>query len=200
MAVLGAGPVGRALVDGLHRAGRTVRVGVRSPDDAKYQDLDAAIEVVTIEAAVAASDVTILAVPADALGSVLSTTSFEPGHIVIDACNAVFTAMPEGFDSIGDFVASRLGPGVGFVKAFNTIGAEHLGNGAFDDGRAFLPIAGDPLAVEAATELATMLGFDAVALGGRDVIGMVEDHARLWIHLAFRCGWGRDFGFTRVQR
>jgi hypothetical protein len=24
---------------------------------------------------------------------------------------------------------------------------------------------------------------------------MVEDAARLWIHLAFRCGWGRDFGF-----
>ena len=38
--------------------------------------------------------------------------------------------------------------------------------------------------------------FDVADLGGPEAIRIVEDHARLWIHLAFRCGWGRSFGFT----
>jgi predicted dinucleotide-binding enzyme len=82
------------------------------------------------------------------------------------------------------------------AKAFNTVGAEHLGNGRTDHGAVFLPVAGDPEAVAAVVALAAGLGFDVVDLGGREQFGMVEDHARLWIHLAFRCGWGRQFAFT----
>jgi hypothetical protein len=60
----------------------------------------------------------------------------------------------------------------------------------------FLPIAGDPEALDVAAGLAAALGFDVAVLGGRERIAMVEEHARLWIHLAFGCGWGRQFAFT----
>jgi hypothetical protein len=43
--------------------------------------------------------------------------------------------------------------------------------------------------------LATELGFDVAVLGDRSAIRLTEDHARLWIHLAFSCGWGRSFHF-----
>jgi hypothetical protein len=45
------------------------------------------------------------------------------------------------------------------------------------------------------SRLARAIGFDVADLGGPECVGMVEDAARLWIHLAFRAGWGRDFGF-----
>ncbi len=61
------------------------------------------------------------------------------------------------------------------MKAFNTIGAEHLAEGGIE---------------------ARSLDFDVADLGGPEATRIAEDHARLWIHLALRCGWGRSFGFT----
>jgi predicted dinucleotide-binding enzyme len=89
-----------------------------------------------------------------------------------------------------------LAPDVLLVKAFNTIGAEHLGDGRFGSDRAFLPIAGDEQGLRVVEPLAEALGFAPVALGGREAFGHLEAHAALWIHLAFNCGWGRDFGFV----
>jgi hypothetical protein len=86
------------------------------------------------------------------------------------------------------------------VKAFNTIGAEHLGDGRIEGRALFLPVAGDDAGRPLAVELARSLGFDVADLGGPDAIRLVEDHARLWIHLAFRCGWGRSFGFQVARR
>ena len=122
----------------------------------------------------------------------------ESGQVVADATNAVRAPVPDGHDTMGDLVAALVPDAVAVVKAFNTIGAEHLGDGRFGEQRAFLPIAGDQEGVEAVLPLAEQLGFDAVALGGREAFGMAEDHARLWIHLAFVCGWGRGFGFAVV--
>jgi hypothetical protein len=85
------------------------------------------------------------------------------------------------------------------VKAFNTIGAEHLGAGRVGGTAAFLPLAGDDDGRGIVAGLARDLGFEVAELGGRDTIRLVEDFARLWIHLAFRCGWGRDFGFAVVR-
>ena len=50
------------------------------------------------------------------------------------------------------------------------------------------------------SELAAGLGFEVADLGDRGAFGLVEAHARLWIHLAFACGWGREFGFAVVRR
>ena len=69
------------------------------------------------------------------------------------------------------------------------------------DGTAlFLPVAGDEGAVDTVAALAVDMGFDALPIGGRDTVLLLEGFAALWIHMAFRVGQGRDFGFAKLHR
>ena len=197
IAIIGAGSVGTALAVGFGRAGHHVVAGVREPDQTKYGDLPVAAT--TIESAVADATVVVLAIPADSLVAVVPTLDLRAGQVVVDATNAVSTPIPDGFDTVGDVVGSLLPSDVALVKAFNTVGAEHLAGGTYDP-PTFLPIAGDEAGLEVVASLAADLGFDVADLGGRDAFALVEHHARLWIHLAFRRGWGRDFAWSIVRR
>jgi hypothetical protein len=193
IAVIGAGRVGSALARGLQHAGHRVVAGVRDPD--KAADLAAdGIGVAPPSEAAAAAAVVVLAVPVDALADAVASIDGAAGKVLVDATNAVGSPVPGGFDTVGAYVAS-LAPAAKVVKAFNTIGAEHLADGRVAGTPAFLPVAGDDEGRPVVIELATDLGFDVADLGGPESVRMVEDAARLWIHLAFRCGWGRDFGF-----
>jgi 8-hydroxy-5-deazaflavin:NADPH oxidoreductase len=86
------------------------------------------------------------------------------------------------------------------VKAFNTIGAEAYLHPRIGDHPLFLPIAGDIEPAEAVRRLATDIGFDAVVIGDGSAARILENFAELWIHLAFRTGLGRGFGFARLTR
>ncbi len=200
LVIMGAGPVGVALATGMASAGRSVSIAVRDPTDPKHGALVEAHSFRRLDDDLSSARMVILAVPAPAVADVIGQLSLRPGQVVVDATNAVRSPLPAGFDTVGAYVRSLLPDGVKFVKAFNTIGAEHLTGAAFDGARAFLPLAGDDDARQEVAELATAMGFDAADLGGTDMIAMVEDHARLWIHLAFSCGWGRGFGFAAVHR
>jgi predicted dinucleotide-binding enzyme len=195
IAIVGAGSVGRALAQGFTGAGHEVVFGVRTPAGSRQQGLRAEQP----EAAAAAADIVILAVPATAVVDLVPSLALRPGHVLVDATNAVGAPVPHGHETMGHLVASLAPAGVAVVKAFNTIGAEHLADGHLGEARAFLPVAGDDAGVEVVLPLAHSLGFDAVALGGREAFGLVEAHARLWIHLAFARGWGRSFGFAVVR-
>lgn len=197
--MVGAGSVGRALATGLRQAGHAVTFGVRDPQDAKHRDLHDHFTVRALEQAVGGAEAVILAVPVSALESTVPALGLSPGQALIDATNAVRTPPPAGFATVGEFVASLAPSGVAVVKAFNTIGAEHLTNGHVGDAPAFLPIAGADAGRPLVISLATDLGFDVADLGGPDAIPMVEAFARMWIHLAFNRGWGRDFGFAALR-
>lgn len=196
--IIGAGSVGRALGAGL--AGQRdvdVVYGVRNPT----RDANHALGTVeTIPAAAAGADVVVLAVPATAVADLVPKLELRENQILVDATNAVRTPPPDGYNTMGEFVGSLLPSGVLLVKAFNTIGAEHLRDGHLGLDRAFLPIAGDEPGLRLVESLAESLGFAPVALGGREAFGPVEAHAALWIHLAFHCGWGREFGFVARNR
>lgn len=198
VAVIGAGNVGSRLARGLARAGHRVTVGVRWPERAA--DLTpGGITVTDPASAVAESGVVVLAVPVPALADAVASLGPLAGKIVVDATNAVGIPVPDGHDSVGAYVA-ELAPDGFVVKAFNTIGAEHLEDGSVGGAAAFLPIAGADEGRPTVATLARSIGFDVADLGGPECIGMVEDAARLWIHLAFRRGWGRDFGFGVLGR
>jgi hypothetical protein len=194
VAVLGAGSVGTSLAAGLRRGGHEVAVGVRSPKDGRHSHVEG---VTSIAGAVGGAAAVVLAVPVGALEELVPSLPLSASQVVVDATNAVAGPVPGGADTVGAFVRSLVPDGVAVVKAFNTIGAEHLGDGRIDGARAFLPVAGDAAGLGTVVDLARGIGFDAVALGGMDAVGMVESHARLWIHL-MRSGWGRDFGFAVV--
>jgi 8-hydroxy-5-deazaflavin:NADPH oxidoreductase len=153
----------------------------------------------SMDHAVEGATVVVLAVPMEAVSTAVPALGLRSGQVVVDATNAVGAPVPEAFDTLGAFVGSLLPPEVALVKAFNTVGAEHLGGGTSDHAT-FLPIAGDEWATPVIASLATDLGFEVADLGGREAIGLVEHHARLWIHLAIRRGWGRDITFSVVRR
>ena len=196
IAIIGSGSVGRALGAGLAGHGHAVVFGVRDPLDPRHHDL---VRVAAVADAARDADAVVLAVPAGTLPEVIGELGLHAPQVVIDATNAVRVPVPEGFPTVADLVAARVPAGVAVVKAFNTIGAEHLGHGQVAGQAAFLPIAGDAAGVDLAQALATDLGFAPVPLGGRECFAMVEDHARLWIHLAFVTGRGRNFGFALLD-
>ena len=199
IAIIGAGPVGRALSHGFTSAGHTVSSGVRQPADAKHDDIRQVVDVQTVAEAVDGANVVVLAVPADSLTSLVPSLRLTDSQVLVDATNAVFSPVPDGFDTVADCVASLIPTTVSMVKAFNTVGAEHLTghNAAL---ATFLPIAGDEPGIAVVAPLARDLGFEVADLGGRDAFELVEDHARLWIHLAIKRGWGRDFALSVVRR
>lgn len=193
IAVIGAGSVGKALGRGFAAHGHTVVFGVRDPGDPVHASLG---PVATPSGAAARASIVVLAVPAAAVAELVPRLGLVAGQVLVDATNAVGVAVPQGFATMGDLVASLVADGVHVAKAFNTVGAEHLGDGRTEHGDTFLPVAGDPAAVDAVRALAAELGFAVAPLGGRDQFALVEAHAKLWIHLAFRAGWGRGFVFT----
>ncbi|MCB9373923.1 MAG: NAD(P)-binding domain-containing protein [Microthrixaceae bacterium] len=194
IAVIGAGSVGRHLATALARAGHDVVVGVRDPDDPRHADL---ARRATPADAVAGAEVVALAVPAAAVADALAGLTLRPPAVVVDATNAVGAPPPGGFATMGALTRSLVPDDVPVVKAFNTIGAEHLVAPVVDAMPAFLPVAGDRAGVDVVVPIARSLGFDAVDLGGPDAVPLVEDHARMWIHL-MRNGWGRGFAFAVV--
>ncbi|MEM9606371.1 MAG: NAD(P)-binding domain-containing protein [Actinomycetota bacterium] len=197
VAIIGAGSVGRALGSGLAAAGHDVVYGVRDPADERHADLDSAT---TPPEAAAGRDAVIVAVPAGAVAATVASLALAPGQVLVDATNAVGAPVPDGHDTMGDLTAAFAPAGVAVVKAFNTIGAEHLGGHEIGGRSVFLPICGDEAGIEIVRPLATSLGFDVVSVGGREQFGLVEAHAALWIRLAFGCGWGRSFGFGVLGR
>ncbi|MEO1060380.1 MAG: NAD(P)-binding domain-containing protein [Actinomycetota bacterium] len=199
IAVIGAGNVGTALATGLRRVGHRVTLGVRDPADPKHGGRSDGVDVATSAEAAGSADVVVIAVPVGALAELVASLPLRPGQVVVDATNAVRAPVPGGFDTVGAYVASLVPQGLDVVKAFNTIGAEHLDDGDIGGASAFLPVAGDEPGRAVVVELASELGFDVADLGDADAISMVEDHARLWIHLALFRGWGRDFAFSVVR-
>mgnify|MGYP000435617036 FL=1 len=197
--IIGAGSVGRSLGRGLTAAGHSVAFGVRDTGDPRYADLAAGGQLADLAGAVDGAQVVGLAVPADAVAGAVAAMSLRAGQVLADATNAVRTPVPDGHDTLGSYVASLLPDGVAFVKAFDTIGAEHFDGRLAGTPGSFLPIAGAAEGTQVVAQLAADLGFEPAVLGGREAVGLVEDHARLWIHLAFAAGWGRSFRFAVVR-
>lgn len=194
VAVIGAGQVGSHLARGLARAGHHVVIGARDPAAAASLAAADGVEVREPATAAAASEIVVLAVPVAALSDAVASLGDLHGKVLVDATNAVGVPVPDGHDTVGAYVAS-LAPDAAVVKAFDTIGAEHLDTGSIGGHPAFLPVAGDERGRPAVVALARSLGFDVADLGGPEAVRLVEDAARLWIHLALRRGWGRGFGF-----
>lgn len=194
VAVIGPGNVGAQLVRGFARAGHRVTVGARDTGKAAGLAAIDGVEVLDPTTAAAGAEVVVLAVPVAALAATIAGLGDLSDKVLVDATNAVGVPVPDGHATVGAHVAA-LAPAASVVKAFNTVGAEHLADGTVGSHPIFLPVAGDDEGRPAVVALAASIGFEVADLGGPEAIALVEDAARLWIHLAFRCGWGRDFAF-----
>lgn len=191
--IVGAGRVGRALGTNLSALGHEVHHAVRSPQDEGHIGLDGAA---------VGADLTILAVPFDVVGDVVPRLGLAAGAVLVDATNPFGRPLPPGVPDGASVVATAAGAGVRVVKAFNVLGAEHMTSPPLPDGhRPVLPVAADDDdARRLVTELATAMGFDAVAISGLDQAGVLETAARYWGLLAFNGGLGRDVVLVAHQR
>jgi predicted dinucleotide-binding enzyme/putative intracellular protease/amidase len=197
IAVLGTGRVGSQLARGLAAAGHRVVLGSRNPD-ARAPGTEPVVPVRSYADAVADAEVVLLAVPFAAAAELLVGLGDLGGRILIDATN------PIGVDTAGrtgaDLVAAAA-TNARVVKAFNTIGAEHMADARFAGGAAFALLAGDDEAArDVVGGLAEALGFEPVHLGDLATARHAEAAARLWIHLVFARGYGRDIGVGLLRR
>lgn len=196
--IIGAGNVGGSLGKLLAAKGHQVKFGVR--DTQKAQVLTSAnASMGSIGETVAFGEVVVLAARPDGLPEIAAHGGDWSGKVVIDAMNR-FTPPPAGSTgSLAEDVA-RLIPGAKVVKAFNTIGAEQYGQPQFGGQTATMFICGDDAqAKSVAAKLAEELGFEVVDIGALSNVRMLEELARLWVHLS-RNVTGRDVAFKLLRR
>lgn len=207
IAIIGAGFVGTALAKGWSGAGHDVVVGVRDPRAAKVEEAVRATEgrarAASVQAAAAGADVVVLAVPWAAVDDALQQAGSLAGKVLVDATNplnADFTGLAIGHTTSAGEEVARRAPGAKVVKAFNTIGANHMANPAFGGIRPSMFLCGDdPAARTTVGELARVLGFDPVDAGPLSQARLLEPLAMLWISLAYG-GYGIDIAFKLLTK
>lgn len=207
VAIIGAGSVGTQLAHRFTQAGHTVTFGLRDPSnpgDLLDPFPKGLAHVATNADAVAAADLTLLSVPAKALGDVAASVPDWTGKRVIDCTN------PVGWDngpvpmelpapSGAEWFAAQA-TGARVIKGLNTFGAEFHG----DPSRLGQPITtflcGDhDDDLKDVAGLLTDLGFDPVLSGPLRNAKVLEHTAILWIHLALKGGLGRSIALQLLR-
>ena len=195
--VIGAGNMGAAFVKQLTRAGHQVSVTAR--DSAKAAQVAAAnpgAKAVPAAGSVEGADAIVLATGyADAAG-VLRGAGDVAGKVVIDITNpltADYMGLTLGHATSAAEEIAKAVPGAEIVKAFNTVFAQVLGEGAdFGGGRKVeVFVASDSeRAKSAARAIAESMGFAVVDAGPLKNARYLEPVAGLNIYLGYGAGLG----------
>jgi 8-hydroxy-5-deazaflavin:NADPH oxidoreductase len=205
--VIGAGNMGAAFVKQLTRAGHQVSVTAR--DAAKAAQVAAAnpgAKAVAVAGAAAGADAVVLATGyADAVGALQSVGGLQ-GMPVIDITNpltADYMGLTIGHSTSAAEEIARAVPGTEVVKAFNTVFAQVLAEGAdFGNGRkvSVFVAADSERAKQAARDIAESIGFDVVDAGGLKNARYLEPLAGLNIYLGYGAGLGTGIAPTWIRK
>ncbi len=195
VSVIGSGNMGSAFVKQLTQAGHEVFVTAR--DMAKAESVASAHGAKAIDASKAAdADVIILATGfADTAPALQSLGNIE-GKTVVDITNpltADYMGLTIGHTSSAAEEIAAAFPAVKLVKAFNTVFAQVLANGAQLSGGQQVPVfvAGDDAsAKQTVSTLAKSMGFSVVDAGALKNARYLEPLAGLNIYLGYGAGLG----------
>ena len=199
IAIIGAGNVGRAL-GGAWSANHDITYGVRSPDDAKYADLDATTA--TNDAAAAACDVVVLCTPWQGTEDAVKACGDLSGKVLIDCTNPLtpdFTALEIGHTTSGAEQVAAWAPGARVCKAMNQIGAPMMGHPQLPSAPVMFVCGDDEAAKQVTAGLVSELGFETVDAGDLTLARLLEPYALIWIHLALRRGFGTNWAFGLIR-
>ena len=208
IAVIGTGGVGAALGSRWGAAGHTVVYGSRSPDSEKVRQLlaksGAAAAALPPQQAILGSDAILFAVPWPCARETLDQLGDLSGRVLIDCTNPLLSDL-SGIElghviSAGEQIAAWA-PGAKVVKAFNTASVKVMFNPQFGDHKATMFYCGDDAAAKLTVrELIESLGFEPVDAGSLTSSRYLEPLAMLYIHLAFRQGFGSNCAFKIMRR
>lgn len=208
--ILGSGPVARALGTGLRAHGHDVLLGTRDlsaldewaaahPGAGVGSPADAAAHGEVVVLAVAGRG----AVPALHLAGPANLA----GKVVIDTTNPIADAPPTNgvitfFTDLNESLLERLQaevPEARFVKAFNSVGNQHMVDPAFEGGPPTMFICGNDLAAkEMVSRLLVEIGWEAADMGGVEAARAIEPLCILWcIPGILRNEWDHAFKLLR---
>jgi 8-hydroxy-5-deazaflavin:NADPH oxidoreductase len=178
--VIGSGNIGATVGEAWRRAGHDVVYASRSPESPRT---------VPIPDAIAGAEVVLLAVPGAAVPELLAEHGPAlDGRVVIDATNDIGGERLHHAEAYGESA-----PGARFVRAFNTVGFEVLGDPSFGGETADLFWCGpEDAGVETLIE---DVGLRPQRVGDIDAIDVVDGAGRLWLTLVFRQGRPRRLAF-----
>jgi 8-hydroxy-5-deazaflavin:NADPH oxidoreductase len=191
--ILGSGDMGRMLGAGIAGLGHQVKLGSRDPGQDKLKawakEAGPKASTGTFPEAATFGEIVVLATLWTGTENALELAGHDNlnGKVLIDATNPLdFSAMPPGLavsgrDSAGEQV-QRWVPGAHVVKAFNTVGNQHMVKPSFPGGPPDMFICGnDDGAKASVTGLLKELGWPAIDLGGIEGSRYLEALAMIWI-------------------
>jgi 8-hydroxy-5-deazaflavin:NADPH oxidoreductase len=205
--VLGAGNMGAAFVKQLTRAGH--QVSVASRDGAKAAQVAAAHPgSIAVPAAGSAdsADVVVLATSFADAAAALQSAGDLTGKVVVDITNpltADYMGLTIGHSTSAAEEIAKAVPGAEVVKAFNTLFAQVLAEGAdFGGGKkASVLVASDSeRAKQSVVALAESMGFQVVDAGGLKNARYLEPLAGLNIYLGYGAGLGTDIAPAWIHK
>ncbi len=205
--VIGAGNMGSAFVKQLVRSGHQVSVAARNIDRAtQVAAANPGAKAVEITGAANGADAVILATGYDAAVSALRSAGDLKGKVVIDITNpltADYMGLTLGHNtSAAEEIASAV-PGAEIVKAFNTVFAQVLSEGADfgDAGRVSVFVASDSeRAKQTAAAIAESMGFSVTDAGGLKNARYLEPLAGLNIYFAYGAGQGTGIAPAWIRK
>jgi predicted dinucleotide-binding enzyme len=188
-AIIGTGNIGSALAEHLVSGGEPVVLAANEPPDTLAKQLGDLASAASVSEAIEVADVVVFAVWLDVMKNLISQNQAKlDGKIVVDTSNPVAAndkgefhrTLPDGVSS-GSVIADLIPTSAHFVKAFGTLSAEGLKDGANrTPKRAVLFYATDDDRAEAVIErLISAAGFDPVKAGGLDASLRIEMYGDL---------------------
>lgn len=205
--VIGAGNMGSAFVARLTRAGHQVSVTARdAAKAARVAQAHPGARSVPVAAAAAGADAVVLATGYGDAVAALQAAGVSRGQVVIDITNpltADYMGLTLGHDTSAAEEIAKAVPGAEIVKAFNTVFAQVLAEGAdFGNGRRVpVFVASDSQrAKETAGAVAESLGFAVVDAGPLKNARYLEPVAGLNIYLGYGAGLGTAIAPTWIRK
>lgn len=191
IAIIGTGNVARSLGEALSKANE-VTYGSRKPDEAKQKMPNANVQ--SVEEAVKASELVILAVPYEAAKeSIKEMKKAEEGKILVDVSNPMDKnwRWAKGFSESAAEELAKHAKGAKVVKAFNTIFAENMKTGQLGGDKLATFVAGDDeQAKSIVMELAKGIGMEPIDVGALEKARYIEPTGLLLVEL----GYGKKMG------
>ena len=205
--IIGAGNMGAAFVKQLTRAGHQVSVTARNLENAQaVAAANPGATAISTTNAAASADVFVLATGFSDAVSALKSLGDLSSKVVIDITNpltADYMELTLGYSTSAAEEIAKVLPDAEVVKAFNTVFAQVLSEGAdFGNGQTVpVFIASDSdRAKQTAKVLAESIGFATVDAGGLKNARYLEPLAGLNIYLGYGAGLGTSIAPTWIKR